>query len=103
MPIYQTATYRVRAEGVGVVREAIDEFVEYVRANEPGTLLYHAWQSQEDPTRSSTCSSSPTRRPSADTASRRRWPHSRPPTRRCSSAATWSSPTSTSSPGTTSG
>jgi quinol monooxygenase YgiN len=50
MPIYQTATYRVRADGIDAVTEAIQEFVEYVRANEPGTRLYHAWQSQEDQT-----------------------------------------------------
>lgn len=50
MPIYQTATYRVRDTGVTTVERAIEEFVEYVRANEPGTRLYQAWQAQEDPT-----------------------------------------------------
>lgn len=51
MPIYQTANYRVRPEGVEEVKGAIAEFVEYVRANEPGTRLYAAWQQQEDATR----------------------------------------------------
>lgn len=50
MPIYQTATYRVRDSGVETVRRAIEEFVRYVRANEPGTRLYQAWQAEDDPT-----------------------------------------------------
>ena len=49
MAIMQTATYRVRASAVGTVTGAIAEFVEHVRANEPGTLLYHAWQLHADP------------------------------------------------------
>jgi quinol monooxygenase YgiN len=51
MPIYQTAHYQVTAESVERVKAAIDEFVEYVRDNEPGTRLYAAWQQQSDPTR----------------------------------------------------
>jgi quinol monooxygenase YgiN len=51
MPIYQTAHYQVTAESVERVKEAIDEFVEYVRNNEPGTRLYAAWQQESDPTR----------------------------------------------------
>ena len=50
MAIYQTATYRVNASAIGTVKSAIEEFVKYVRANEPGTFLYQAWQQQEDPT-----------------------------------------------------
>jgi quinol monooxygenase YgiN len=50
MPIYQTATYRVRPAGVDRVKLAIEDFVDYVRANEPGTQLYQAWQSQADET-----------------------------------------------------
>lgn len=49
MAIYQTATYRIRPEAVDDVRRAIVEFVDYVRANEPGTHLYHAWQQVDDP------------------------------------------------------
>ncbi len=50
MPIYQTATYRVRPAAVDQVKSAIEEFVDYVRANEPGTQLYQAWQAQADET-----------------------------------------------------
>ena len=50
MPIFQTATYSVNASGVDDVKAAITEFVDYVRANEPGTLLYQAWQQRDDPT-----------------------------------------------------
>ncbi|MEZ0064602.1 quinol monooxygenase YgiN [Streptacidiphilus sp. MAP12-20] len=51
MPIYQTAHYQVMPEGVPAVTEAIAAFVAYVAANEPGTLMYAAWQQQDDPTR----------------------------------------------------
>ncbi|HEX4700859.1 MAG TPA: antibiotic biosynthesis monooxygenase family protein [Pseudonocardiaceae bacterium] len=51
MPIYQTAHYRVRAEAVDKVKAAIVEFVQYIAANEPGTIRYDAWQQEEDPTR----------------------------------------------------
>jgi quinol monooxygenase YgiN len=51
MPIYQTATYRVEPSALEDVRAAIVEFVAYVRANEPGTRLYAAWQQVDDPTR----------------------------------------------------
>lgn len=50
MPIYQTATYQVRPEAVEKVKRAIEEFVQYVQANEPGTVMYVAWQQQDDPT-----------------------------------------------------
>jgi quinol monooxygenase YgiN len=51
MPIYQTATYQVKASAVAAVKAAIAEFVEYIRANEPETRLYAAWQQESDPTR----------------------------------------------------
>ncbi len=50
MAIYQTATYRVKAAAVDRVTRAIEDFVDYVRANEPGTRLYQSWQLQGDPT-----------------------------------------------------
>jgi quinol monooxygenase YgiN len=50
MAIYTIADYRVRASGVDKVKRAIEEFVSYVRANEPGTRMYLAWQQQDDPT-----------------------------------------------------
>ncbi len=51
MAIYQTATYQVRPQAVDKVKQAIEEFVRYVKANEPGTRMYVAWQQQNDPTR----------------------------------------------------
>ena len=51
MPIYQTAHYQVKADAVDKVTAAIEEFVRYVRDNEPGTRFYAAWQQERDPTR----------------------------------------------------
>lgn len=51
MPIYQTANYRVKDDAVEDVKAAIAEFVDYIRANEPGTRLYAAWQQEGDPSR----------------------------------------------------
>lgn len=51
MPIFQTAHYQVRAEAVPAVTAAIETFVQYVRANEPGSRMYVAWQQQDDPTK----------------------------------------------------
>jgi quinol monooxygenase YgiN len=51
MAICTIAEYRVRPEGVEKVTRAIQEFVPYVRAQEPGTRMYLAWQRQDDATR----------------------------------------------------
>jgi quinol monooxygenase YgiN len=51
MPIQTIAHYRVKPSGVDKVKRAIAEFVAYVRANEPGSKVYVAWQQQDDPTR----------------------------------------------------
>ena len=51
MPIHTIAHYRVKPSGVDKVKQAIAEFVPHVRANEPGTRLYLAWQQKDDPTR----------------------------------------------------
>ena len=50
MPLYQTGGYRVKPSAVDKVKVAIKEFVNYVRANEPGTHMYLAWQQKDDPT-----------------------------------------------------
>jgi len=51
MPVYTIAEYKVNANAVDKVKQAIEEFVRYVRANEPRTRMYTAWQQQEDPTK----------------------------------------------------
>jgi quinol monooxygenase YgiN len=51
MQIYQTAHYQVKEEAVEEVKEAIARFVIYIKANEPGTRMYKAWQNKEDPTK----------------------------------------------------
>jgi len=51
MPIYETGAYQVRPQGVEKVKKAIGEFVDYVKANEPGSEMYLAWQQKDDPTR----------------------------------------------------
>lgn len=38
--IHKTATFQARREGLGAATAAIREFVDDVRANEPGTLRY---------------------------------------------------------------
>ena len=49
--IHQLARYQVRPESLDLCLAAIREFVDYVRANEPGTLRYDVWQERQDPTR----------------------------------------------------
>ena len=51
MTICQTGGYQVKPSAVDKVKQAIKEFVQYVRANEPGTQMYLAWQEKSDPTR----------------------------------------------------
>jgi quinol monooxygenase YgiN len=51
MAIYQTGAYQVKASGVAKVRQAIEEFVRYVKTEEAGTVMYLAWQQKDDPTR----------------------------------------------------
>lgn len=51
MPIFQTGGYQVRSSAVNKIKQAIKEFVEYVRVNESGTKMYLAWQEKADPSR----------------------------------------------------
>jgi len=50
MSIHQTARFQVREKELAECTAAIEEFVAYVRANEPGTLLYTSLQEKDDPT-----------------------------------------------------
>ena len=50
MPIYQTAYFVVRDDTLEICKEAIREFVGYIRQNEPDTLLYTSLQSKEHST-----------------------------------------------------
>jgi quinol monooxygenase YgiN len=50
MPVYTIAQYQVKPSAVEKVKKAIEEFVRYVKANEPRTRLYLAWQQKDDPT-----------------------------------------------------
>ncbi len=51
MAIYGTARFSVKPEALDRCRSAIEEFVSYVRANEPATRLYLSLQDQANPTR----------------------------------------------------
>ena len=47
MSIHMTASFEVQKEALAVCRRAIEEFVEYVRTNEPDTLLYTSLEEKE--------------------------------------------------------
>jgi quinol monooxygenase YgiN len=49
MPIHQTAYFVVRDDALEACKNAIREFVNYVRENEPDTLLYISLQEKENP------------------------------------------------------
>ena len=49
MTIHQTAYFVVRDDAQEICQQAVQEFVEYVRANEPDTLLYTSLQEKENP------------------------------------------------------
>jgi quinol monooxygenase YgiN len=51
MPIHTIAQYRLKKSGVEKVKRAIEEYLPYIRAHEPGTRVYAAWQQEDDPTR----------------------------------------------------
>ena len=51
MPVIMIARFEVQADQRAVCELAIREFVRYVRANEPDTLLYTSVQEVENPNR----------------------------------------------------
>ena len=51
MAIFQTGSYQVKKSAVPKVKKAIKEFVRYVQTNEPGTMMYLAWQEKNNPTK----------------------------------------------------
>ena len=50
MTIYMTAKFEVRNEVLEVCKQSIQEFIDYIRANEPDTILYTSVQEKENPT-----------------------------------------------------
>ena len=51
MLIIRTAVFQLRPDALETGQQAIREFVDYIKANEPGTLRYTALQQAGDPTR----------------------------------------------------
>jgi quinol monooxygenase YgiN len=51
LPVYQTAHYSIRPEGINAVKQAIVQFVDYVARHEPGTRLYTSWQQADEPSK----------------------------------------------------
>jgi len=49
MTVYQSAYFVVRDDALADCEKVIREFVDYVRANEPDTLLYTSLQEKEQP------------------------------------------------------
>jgi len=49
--IRQLAFYEVHPEAIPEVLAAINEFVAYLKLNEPGTLRYEVWQERDHPSR----------------------------------------------------
>ena len=51
MAVIQTARFQVRRDAVDKCLAAIQEFCDYIQANEPGTLEYVSLQQPDDPTK----------------------------------------------------
>ena len=51
MEMYIGARFQVQPEAIATSKQAIHEFVDFIRTGEPGTHLYSAFQQTGDPTR----------------------------------------------------
>ena len=51
MPIYQTAHFQIKPGALEICQQAIREFIDYIRANEPETRMYLSLSQDDDPTR----------------------------------------------------
>ncbi|MBC8503810.1 MAG: antibiotic biosynthesis monooxygenase [Anaerolineales bacterium] len=50
MSIHMTARFQVRPKSLEICKQAITDFIAYIRENEPGTSLYCSLHEQEDET-----------------------------------------------------
>ena len=50
MSIYKTARFQIRSDEVETAKQAVREFVDYIKANEPDTLIYSSVQAADDDT-----------------------------------------------------
>lgn len=51
MPVHMTARFEVQPDRLADCEAAIREFVDYIRVNEPDTLLYTSLRDKDDPRR----------------------------------------------------
>ena len=49
MPVHKTAAFLLRLEGLDASLQTIREFIEYIKANDPGTIQYPSVLRTEGP------------------------------------------------------
>ena len=50
MPIYKTAHFQIQPAHLNTAKQAIEEFITYIQANEPDTIIYTSVQLKSDET-----------------------------------------------------